>query len=147
MSNGTGKQREIKIGTERREMVKRWSLKNFRSLSSTERGQEARLGRVPRGHEAETASEYSNVGNESESFGREFPQQLQVAMRLEQVFRSIFNTKDLPNLMAYSNLIYNSNNLNSVEIAKGLYYRNYCNQKSNYCQYSQKQRHLSLSQQ
>lgn len=124
MSNATGKQREIKIGTEQREMIKRWSLENFRSLSSTERGQEARLGRAQRGHKAVTASKYSNVGKESESLGREFPQQLQVAMRLGQGFPHIFNTKDLPNLMAYSNLIYNSNSLNSVKITKGLYYRN-----------------------
>lgn len=45
MSNATGNQREVKIGTELRHMVKRRSQENFRSLSSEERGQEARLGK------------------------------------------------------------------------------------------------------
>lgn len=54
-SNATKKQREIKIGTELTEMIKRWSLENF-SLSSKERGREARFGRVSRGHEAVNAS-------------------------------------------------------------------------------------------
>lgn len=36
-------------------MIKGWSLENF-SLSSKERGQEARFGRVPRRHEAANTS-------------------------------------------------------------------------------------------
>lgn len=102
----------------------KWSLENFRGLSSTEKSQKDWLGWAQRGHKAVTASKFSNVGKESESSGREFPQQLQMAMRLGRGFPHIFNTKDLSNLMAYSNIIYNSKSLNSVETAKGLYYRN-----------------------